>query len=187
MSYQGDGIDQGITSNNESNRNKRQLITSLKKNSIKETFKSSSCSVASANAKANASANASARPLRALHCHPEMKENLKQWRNQFSTESAMAAIPGHYAPTVVELMAGAGCSALFSIRSGFRHLYTTEINPCKARLLEKLTKAPCLGDTFAIHVDQLRQKFGPVDICKSGAPCIDYSNSVPHTGARGDT
>ena len=76
-----------------------------------------------------------------------------------------------------------GClSALSSLRCGFRHIFTTETDPHKMEMAELLTRAPCIGDTFAHEYKQLRARYGHCSYLKSGQPCVDYSSPGPQTG-----
>ena len=110
----------------------------------------------------------------------KLQRELAHWREGFTIADALAARPGIY--TVAELAAGGCLSALSSVRCGFKHVWTTETDTLKAELAERLTRAPCIGDTFAHDYKQLRAKHGHVSYLKSGQPCTDWSSPGPHTG-----
>mgnify|MGYP002629519686 FL=1 len=88
--------------------------------------------------------------------------------------------------TVAELAVGGCLSALSSIRAGFKHIWTTEIDEDKTQLAEALTQAPCLGDTFAQDYKQIRARYGHCSLLKSGQPCRDWSSPGPKTGRGAD-
>ena len=110
----------------------------------------------------------------------KLRRELAAWREDFTVAAARAQAGGVF--TVAELAVGGCLSALSSIRCGFKHLWTTETDEHKAGLAELLTRAPCIGDTFAHDYKQLRARYGHVSYLKAGQPCTDYSSPGPHTG-----
>ena len=110
----------------------------------------------------------------------KLQRELACWRDSFTVADARAKRGGVF--TVAELAAGGCLSALSSVRCGFRHIWTTEIDAHKAQLAEELTRAPCLGDTFAHDYTQVRAQYGHCSLLKSGQPCVDWSSSGPKTG-----
>ena len=119
----------------------------------------------------------------------ESEVELREWRNAFTVKDAIQAsqCPGSYY-TVIELAVGGCCSALSSVRSGFRHLFTTETDPIKQRMATEITNAECLGDTFEYDFTELKQQYGHANYLKSGMPCRDYSSSNPNPlGSQGET
>ena len=109
-----------------------------------------------------------------------LKGELAQWREAFTIADARAQDSGVF--TVAELAVGGCLSALSSLRCGFRHIFTTETDPHKTEMAELLTRAPCIGDTFAHDFKQLRARYGHCSYLKSGQPCVDYSSPGPQTG-----
>ena len=110
----------------------------------------------------------------------KLRRELAAWREDFTVAAARAQAGGVF--TVAELAVGGCLSALSSIRCGFKHIWTTETDEHKAGLAELLTRAPCIGDTFAHDYKQLRARYGHVSYLKAGQPCTDYSSPGPHTG-----
>ena len=107
----------------------------------------------------------------------KLRRELAAWREDFTVAAARAQAGGVL--TVAELAVGGCLSALSSIRCGFKHIWTTETDEHKAGLAELLTRAPCIGDTFAHDYKQLRARYGHVSYLKAGQPCTDYSSLVP--------
>ena len=124
---------------------------------------------------------------RGLYRFPELKDRLREWRERYPAGRAVAEAPPEGGHTVVELAAGAGCSALSSRRAGFRHLYCSEINEEKQQILKALTHAPVFGDAFKLNYKDLNKQYGRPNLCKTGFPCKNYSCSGDQSGKSGET
>ena len=123
-----------------------------------------------------------------LYRNPEIKDELAEWRESFTTLDAIKKVYDQDSYVVAEFACGAGCSALASIRCNMRHAFTTESNPHKAKLVEKLTQAPCLGEHYAINFKEVRKKYGHCHMIRTGFPCTDYArSSTTQSGEHGDT
>ena len=117
--------------------------------------------------------------------YPELRDELQEWRDSFTIGDAIRRSTMPCSAFTVAV--GGGCSALFSIRTGYRYLFTTEVDTDECHIAEALTNAPCLGDTFDLDFIELREIYGHCNYLKSGMPCTDYSASGSKQGATGDT
>ena len=50
-----------------------------------------------------------------------------------------------------------------------------------------ITHAPVLGGAFQLNYEELRKKYGRMNVVKIVFPCKDFSRSGSRTGAKGET
>jgi site-specific DNA-cytosine methylase len=114
-------------------------------------------------------------------------KQLAVWRRSFTIQKAIYCQQKYKKEkerlSCAVLCSGGCLSTIAAIRSGFKVVWSSEINREQQSMFQELTGCQCLGDTFGAAVWNALW----VHYMKSGQPCIDYSLSGKCLGANGET
>jgi site-specific DNA-cytosine methylase len=110
---------------------------------------------------------------------------LEEWRNNYTIDTAKAeARAVNNSEWTVGILCSGGClDTIAAMRSGFKPIWSSEVDPAMARMFKDLTGADCLGDTFGHAMSTATAP----RYLKSGQPCSNFSRSGDRLGADGDS
>ena len=88
---------------------------------------------------------------------------------------------------LLDLFSGAGGFSLGFEAAGFETVAFSEIEPFPCRVLaHRWPEVPNLGDVCQIDGEEIRERFGPIDVVSFGSPCQDWSVAGKRLGLEGE-
>ena len=86
---------------------------------------------------------------------------------------------------MLDLFSGIGGFSLAMHRAGFETVAFSEVEPFPLRVLAERFDAPNLGDVTKVDAEEVRERFGRVDVICGGFPCQDLSVAGKRAGLAG--
>ena len=128
-------------------------------------------------------------PLSAQHANPDIRHELKTWREKFKvSDAARHARAGGQYYTAADACAGGGLSTLAAQRAGFKMQWLSESAPERRDMLAAMCgDATLIEDHFKTDWKAVTRTHRHINVLSTGMPCRDHSASGSRTYAAGSS